>query len=66
MDGLIVLSAMLVFGVEQGLYAMLGVFISSKTIDVVQVGFNRSKMALIITRMKKPSDRLCLKKSTGA
>lgn len=50
MDGLIVLSAMLVFGVEQGLYAMLGVFISSKTIDVVQVGFNRSKMALIITQ----------------
>ncbi len=50
MDGLIVLSAMLVFGVEQGLYAMLRVFISSKTIDVVQVGFNRSKMALIITQ----------------
>ena len=28
---------------------MLGVYISSKTIDVIQVGLNRSKMAMIIT-----------------
>ncbi|MCY9106357.1 YitT family protein [Bacillus atrophaeus] len=49
-DGLIVVAAMLVFNIEQGLFAMLGVYVSSKTIDVVQVGFNRSKMALIITK----------------
>ncbi|KIL24393.1 hypothetical protein B4134_3207 [Bacillus safensis] len=49
MDGLIVLAAMTVFGIEEGLYAVIGVFISSKTIDVVQAGFSHSKMAMIIT-----------------
>lgn len=49
MDGLIVLGAMTVFGIEEGLYAVIGVFISSKTIDVVQAGFSHSKMAMIIT-----------------
>lgn len=48
-DGLIVLAAMTVFGIEEGLYAVIGVFISSKTIDVVQAGFSHSKMAMIIT-----------------
>ena len=37
------------FGIEEGLYAVIGVFISSKTIDVVQAGFSHSKMAMIIT-----------------
>ncbi|MGX9290431.1 YitT family protein [Bacillus sp. A015] len=49
MDGLIVLAAMTVFGIEEGLYAVIGVFISSKTIDIVQAGFSHSKMAMIIT-----------------
>ncbi|WP_144502994.1 YitT family protein [Bacillus pumilus] len=49
MDGLIVFAAMTVFGIEEGLYAVIGVFISSKTIDVVQAGFSHSKMAMIIT-----------------
>lgn len=49
MDGLIVLAAITVFGIEEGLYAVIGVFISSKTIDVVQAGFSHSKMAMIIT-----------------
>ncbi len=52
-DGTIVLSAMFVFNIEQGLYAMLGVYISSKTIDVIQVGLNRSKMAMIITNREE-------------
>lgn len=52
-DGTIVLAAMFVFNIEQGLYAMLGVYISSKTIDVIQVGFNRSKMAMIITNREE-------------
>ncbi|KAB2332702.1 YitT family protein [Bacillus mesophilum] len=48
-DGLIVLSAAIVFNIEQGLYALIGLYVTSKTIDLVQVGFGRSKMALIIT-----------------
>ncbi|MFJ7745119.1 YitT family protein [Peribacillus sp. NPDC097295] len=49
MDGLIVLSAAIVFDIEKGLYALIGLYVTSKTINLVQVGLNRSKMALIIT-----------------
>ncbi|REJ27632.1 MAG: hypothetical protein C6P37_11025 [Caldibacillus debilis] len=48
-DGLIVLTAALVFNIEKGLLALIGLYITSKTIDAVQVGFSRSKMAIIIT-----------------
>ncbi|WP_079710822.1 YitT family protein [Paraliobacillus ryukyuensis] len=48
-DGMIVLTATLVFSVEQGLYALIGLFVTSRTIDFVQVGFNRSKNVMIIT-----------------
>lgn len=61
-DGMIVVTAMIVFNIEQGLYAMLGVYVSSKTIDVVQVGFNRSKMALIITKQEQAVKEAVLQK----
>ncbi|MEH7414372.1 YitT family protein [Neobacillus drentensis] len=48
-DGLIVLTAAVVFDIEKGLYALIALFVTSKTIDLVQVGFNGSKMAMIIT-----------------
>ncbi|GAA5417209.1 hypothetical protein Pryu01_02272 [Paraliobacillus ryukyuensis] len=48
-DGMIVFTATLVFSVEQGLYALIGLFVTSRTIDFVQVGFNRSKNVMIIT-----------------
>lgn len=48
-DGLIVLSAAIVFDIESGLYALLSLYATSKTIDLVQVGLSRSKMAMIIT-----------------
>jgi uncharacterized membrane-anchored protein YitT (DUF2179 family) len=48
-DGLVVLSAAIVFDIEKGLYALIGLFVTSKTIDLVQVGISRSKTALIIT-----------------
>ncbi|WP_110928471.1 YitT family protein [Bacillus massiliglaciei] len=48
-DGLIVLSAAAVFDIEKGLYALIGLYVTSKTIDLVQIGWKRSKMALIIT-----------------
>ncbi|MCP8617614.1 YitT family protein [Salirhabdus salicampi] len=49
-DGAIVVTSALVFNVEQGLYALIGLFITSRTIDVVQVGFNTSKNVMIITK----------------
>ncbi|MEI5907616.1 YitT family protein [Bacillus spongiae] len=52
-DGLIVLSAAIVFDIEKGLYALIGLFVTSKTIDLVQVGIGRSKMTLIITNRQE-------------
>lgn len=48
-DGLIVLTAAIVFDIERGLYALIALYVTSKTIDLVQVGFGRSKMTFIIT-----------------
>jgi uncharacterized membrane-anchored protein YitT (DUF2179 family) len=48
-DGLIVLTAAFVFDMERALYALIGLYVTSKTIDLVQVGLGYSKMALIIT-----------------
>ena len=52
-DGMIVLSAAIVFDIERGLYALIGLYVTSKTIDLVQVGFGRSKMAMIITNQQE-------------
>ena len=48
-DGLIVLAAAIVFDIEKGLYALIGLYLTTKTIDLVQVGFGRSKLVYIIT-----------------
>lgn len=48
-DGIIVICAAIVFDIERGLYALIGLYVTSKTIDLVQVGLGRSKIALIIT-----------------
>jgi uncharacterized membrane-anchored protein YitT (DUF2179 family) len=52
-DGLIVVSAAIVFDVERGLYALIGLYVTSKTIDLVQVGIGRSKMAMVITNRQE-------------
>lgn len=48
-DGLVVISAMFVFSIESGLYALIALFATSKTIDLVQVGLNQSKTVLVIS-----------------
>ena len=48
-DGLIAISAAIVFDLEKGLYALLALFVTTKTIDIVQLGFSQSKMVYIIT-----------------
>lgn len=48
-DGIIAVSAALVFDLEKGLYALIGLFVTTKTIDIVQLGFSQSKMVYIIT-----------------
>ncbi|GEN45746.1 YitT family protein [Alkalibacillus haloalkaliphilus] len=48
-DGMIVLTAIIVFDIELGLYALIGVYMTSKSIDLVQTGFNKTKTTLIIS-----------------
>ncbi|WP_425458062.1 YitT family protein [Bacillus rubiinfantis] len=52
-DGLIVLTAAVVFDIEKALYALIGLYVTSKTIDLIQVGFGRSKMAMIISNKQE-------------
>ncbi|HJV18227.1 MAG TPA: YitT family protein [Bacillales bacterium] len=52
-DGLIVITAALVFDIERGLYALISLYVISKTIDLVQIGFGRSKMVMIITNKQE-------------
>ncbi len=48
-DGLVVITAGLVYGPERALYALIALYITGKTIDVVQMGLGVSKMAFIIS-----------------
>ncbi|WP_188207064.1 YitT family protein [Alkalibacillus aidingensis] len=52
-DGMIVLTAIIVFDIELGLYALIGVYMTSKSIDLVQTGFNKTKTTLIISNQFK-------------
>ncbi|WP_181347356.1 YitT family protein [Thalassobacillus sp. CUG 92003] len=49
LDGFIVTTSALVFSIEEGLYALIGLFVTSRTIDFVQVGLNTSKTVMVIT-----------------
>nr|WP_274362591.1 MULTISPECIES: YitT family protein [unclassified Paenibacillus] len=49
LDGTVITVAGFVFSAEQALYALIGLFVTTKTIDVVQLGFATSKVAYIIS-----------------
>jgi len=49
MDGLVVFTSGIVFGPENALYALISLFLTSKTIDLVQIGLGYSKLAFIIS-----------------
>ncbi|GAW29307.1 MULTISPECIES: YitT family protein [unclassified Carboxydocella] len=48
-DGLVILGATLVFGVEKALYALITVFVAARVIDLVQEGIISAKAAFIIS-----------------
>lgn len=48
-DGMVILTAGIVFSPEKAMYALIGLFVTSKTIDIVQLGFRYSKVAFIIS-----------------
>ncbi|GAK02608.1 hypothetical protein JCM19037_853 [Geomicrobium sp. JCM 19037] len=49
MDGLIVTISAFAFSIELALFALIGLFVTGKTIDIVQTGLGYDKMAFIIT-----------------
>lgn len=49
LDGMVILTAGLVFSAEKALFALIGLYVTSKTIDVVQLGFRYAKVAYIIS-----------------
>ncbi len=58
-DGIVVLLAGILFNLEVALYASITIFITSKTIDVVQEGLNIKKEALIISdKSRKINQRI--------
>lgn len=58
-DGVIAISAAIVFDIEKGLYALIALFVTTKTIDIIQLGFSQSKMVYIITE-KQDEIRDCI------
>ncbi|OXM15077.1 hypothetical protein CGZ75_14135 [Paenibacillus herberti] len=49
MDGLVIAAAGILLSPENALYALIGLFVTSKTIDIVQTGLAVSKVAFIIS-----------------
>ncbi|TMV47184.1 YitT family protein [Paenibacillus mesophilus] len=54
LDGAVILAAGVVFSPEKALYALIGLFVTTKTIDIVQIGFRYSKVAFIMTKEMEP------------
>src|SRR5699024_8813457 len=48
-DGLVVISSIIVFNLELTLFALMCIYITSKTIDIVQLRTSASKLIIIIT-----------------
>lgn len=48
MDSFVILIAAFVFNAEKALYALIVIFITSKAIDFIQLGFSYSKVAFVI------------------
>lgn len=48
-DGLVIIAAGIIISPETSLYALIGLFVTSKTIDFVQSGLQLSKVAFIIS-----------------
>ncbi|MEK3911913.1 YitT family protein [Paenibacillus sp. FSL H7-0331] len=49
LDGFVILTAGIVLSPEKALYALIGLFVTSKTINIVQIGLSYSKVAFIIS-----------------
>ncbi|WP_078392217.1 YitT family protein [Shouchella patagoniensis] len=52
-DGLVVVTSAFVFNIELALYALISLFVTTKTIDLVQMGVGYSKIAYIISTQEE-------------
>jgi uncharacterized membrane-anchored protein YitT (DUF2179 family) len=59
-DGLVVLSAGIVYGPELALYALIALFVTGRTIDIVQTGLRVNKLAIIISNQQEVIQRAIL------
>ncbi|MEW9702554.1 YitT family protein [Paenibacillus sp. SI8] len=59
-DGIVILSSALVFTPENALYALIALFVTTKTIDIVQLGFNYAKVAFIISEQTEAIRKVIL------
>jgi len=60
-DGLVIAAAGIVIAPENALYALIGLFVTTKTIDFVQSGITLSKVAFIVTRRPDEMTQLVLR-----
>lgn len=53
-DGIVIILAGIAFGLELAMYALIAVFITTKTVDLVQEGQNYAKACLVISDDPEP------------
>ena len=52
-DGVVVVTAAFVFSLEQALYALIALFVTGRVINLIQLGVDNTKMALVITQKEE-------------
>ncbi|HEY2492054.1 MAG TPA: YitT family protein [Paenibacillus sp.] len=61
LDGSVIAMAAFVMSMEQALYALVGLYVTGKVIDAVELGFNYTKVAYIISDHIEPISQTILK-----
>jgi len=59
-DAFVVISASLVFTPDKVLYALISIFVTSKAIDLIQLGFTSSKVAFVVSDKSDEISRIIL------
>ncbi|SMC23831.1 Uncharacterized membrane-anchored protein YitT, contains DUF161 and DUF2179 domains [Clostridium acidisoli DSM 12555] len=60
-DACVVISASIVFSPDKVLYALISIFLTSKAIDLIQLGFTSSKVAFVVSDKSDEISKIILK-----
>ncbi|KZS45790.1 hypothetical protein AWU65_07635 [Paenibacillus glucanolyticus] len=60
LDAIVISSAALVLSLEQALYALIGLYVTGKVIDAIELGFSFTKVAYIISDHNEPITKAIL------